>query len=284
MMDIIKMKEGVFAMKKISLIVLLLLIFFVTCSIVVVGLFNPKDINVLIYGVDGREKDDTERSDAIVLVNYKFKTKQMTITSIPRDSYVKIFCKNNSYDKINHAYAYGGEACLNRTVANLFEVKTIKNIYFDFDNIVEFIDYFGLIEIIPSNSFCQISEDGKNTYCFEQNKKIQIDGKQALAYMRARKTLPNGDFDRIKNQRHIFKTLINKFINMSLLEKIQLYNYAKNIVKTDIELKNINLKEIININQIELNEYTLRGEDYIDKYYYYKLDLLYLEKIKKYYI
>ena len=60
-------------------------------------------MNVLIYGVDGRNNDEIERSDSIILVNYNFEKSTIVATSIPRDSYVKITCKNNSYDKINHA-------------------------------------------------------------------------------------------------------------------------------------------------------------------------------------
>ena len=253
-------------------------------GVIVVNALNNEKINVLVYGVDGRSESDIERSDAIILVNYNFKENKIVATSIPRDSYVKITCRNNKYDKINHAYAYGKEKCLNDTVSQLFGVKNVKNIFFDFESVVELIDYFGLIELVPSYSFCQSDELNKNTFCFEKNKKIQIDGRQALAYMRARKNLPNGDFDRVRNQRQIFSILIEEFLKLSLIEKIQFYNYAKKNIKMDLTLKDINIKETIKVKQIELNEYTLKGEDFIDTYYYYKLDLPYLEKIKKYYI
>ena len=60
--------------------------------------------------------------------------------------------------------------------------------------------------------------------------------------------------------------------------------FIKNNVETDLELKDFNIKRVINVNKISLSEYTLKGEDYINKYYYYKLDEEYLENIKKYYI
>ena len=56
------------------------------------------------------------------------------------------------------------------------------------------------------------------------------------------------------------------------------------IQELDFALNDLNLKKIISSKQINLKEYTLRGEDYINGYYYYKLDEEYLEKIKKYYI
>lgn len=271
-------------MKKGLAIILIVAIIFLTSGVIAICGLNNDKINVLIYGVDGRKGDEIERSDAIILVNYNFNDNKMVATSIPRDSYVKITCKNNKYDKINHSYSYGGENCLNKTVSQLFKINNVKNIMFNFESVIGLIDYFGLIELTPLYSFCQIDEIGENTYCFEKNKKIQIDGRQALAYMRARKSLPNGDFDRMKNQRQIFKVLINEFLKLSLIEKIKFYNYAKEMVKTDIQVKDFNLKKTINIKQIKISEYILKGEDYIDKYYYYKLDEVYLEKIKKYYI
>lgn len=270
-------------MKKIFLIICIVAIAIFIGAAVAVSALNNNKINILIYGID-RRNEEIGRSDAIILVNYDFNNSKIVATSIPRDSYVKITCRDNRYDKINHAYAYGREKCLNETVSQLFGLKNVKNIFFDFENVVELIDYFGLIDLTPLYSFCQSDELDSITYCFEKNKKIQIDGKQALAYMRARKNLPNGDFDRMKNQRHIIKILINEFLKLSLIGKIKFYNYAKETVRTDLKIKDINLKRIINIQQIYLNEYTLKGEDYINKYYYYKLDVVYLEKIKKYYI
>ena len=73
-------------------------------------------------------------------------------------------------------------------------------------------------------------------------------------------------------------------MRLGFIDKIKFLNYAKNKVKTDLKLRDMNIKKIINVKQFEIREYTLKGEDYIDKYYYYKLDPIYLEKIKKYYI
>ena len=271
-------------MKRASIIFIVFFISIFFVGAVVVNAFDKAKINILIYGLDGRSDSESERSDAIILVNYNYKENKLVATSIPRDSYVKITCKNNEYDKINHAYAYGGEKCLNDTIEQLFGIKNVNNVVLDFNNIIDLIDYFGLIELIPTYSFCQSDELGEVKYCFEKGKKILIDGKQALAYMRNRKSLPNGDFDRIKNQRQILKILINEFLKLSLLEKFDFYKYAKKSITTDISITDINIKSLINVKQINLVEYTLKGEDYINTYYYYKLDSSYLEKIKKYYI
>lgn len=271
-------------MRKISIVIMAVFLLVGTSGVIAVNALNNSKINILIYGVDGRNDNTSERSDAIILANYDFDNNKITVTSIPRDSYVRISCRNNQYDKINHAYGYGGEKCLNETVSQLFGIDNVKNIVFDFESVIKFIDYFGLIKVTPKHSFCQSDITVKRTYCFEKGNTVQIDGRQSLAYMRARKNLPNGDFDRIENQRQIFKIMINEFLKLGLAEKIKFYFYVNDVVKTDIELKNLNIRKLINVQQITLNEYTLRGKDYINIYYYYKLDLQYLEKIKKYYI
>lgn len=272
-------------MKKISLLLIfVILVVFLSGFLITRALDNEK-INVLIYGVDGRKNvEEAERSDAIILINLDFYNGSIVATSIPRDSYVKISCRNNKYDKINHAYAYGGEVCLNDTVAQLFNIKNIKNVLLNFEDVIELVDYFGLIELTPNYTFCQLDEVGKNKYCFEKNKKILIDGRQALAYMRNRKSLPRGDISRTQNQRQIVKTLIEKFLSLSLVEKIQFYKYAKKNIKTDVTIRDFNVKKIVGVKQFEIREYTLKGEDYINGSYYYKLDKSYLEKIKKFYI
>ncbi len=271
-------------MKKVSLILILFIITISLTSFIIIKAYDKDKINILVYGVDGRENDEIERSDVIILMNYNFSNGSITATSIPRDSYVKITCKDNAYDKVNHAYAFGGEECLNETVKQLFDIKDLKNIMFNFENVVEIVDYFGYIELTPNFTFCQSDESFTNKYCFEKGKKILADGKQVLAYMRNRKSLPNGDFDRIKNQRQVLQVLIEKVLKLSVIDKIKFYNYFKKRVDTDIGLDDLNIKKLINIKQIKLNEYTLKGEGFIDTYYYYKLDQEHLEKIKKYYI
>lgn len=268
--------------------VFIMLVFMLgVCAIgtVIISLNNNEKINILIYGVDGREGvEEVERSDAIILLNYNFNTSNMVVTSVPRDSYVKVTCKNNSYDKVNHAYAYGGQTCLNNTVSQLFGINEVKNVLISFNSVIELVDYFGVIQITPKYTFCQSDENYEQRYCFEKDKRILINGEQALAYMRNRKSLPKGDLSRTENQRQIFKTIMEKVLRLSIIEKIKFFAFFKNKVNTDLEIKDFNLKKIININKINLSEYILKGEDYINKYYYYKLDEEYLENIKKYYI
>ena len=61
-------------------------------------------VNVLIVGLDNVEGGS--RTDAIALAIFDAENKGLRIASIPRDS--RVYIPGRSWDKINHAYVYGG--------------------------------------------------------------------------------------------------------------------------------------------------------------------------------
>ena len=60
---------------------------------------------VMLMGVDQRQ-DDVGRSDTLMIATIDPKKDKAALLSVPRDTRVKI--KGHGYEKINHAYAYGG--------------------------------------------------------------------------------------------------------------------------------------------------------------------------------
>nr|WP_230089060.1 LCP family protein [Aerococcus tenax] len=66
--------------------------------------------SVLLMGIDTGSLGRTEqgRSDTMMVMTVNPKTQQSTLLSIPRDTYTTIL-PNGNKDKINHAYAYGGQ-------------------------------------------------------------------------------------------------------------------------------------------------------------------------------
>ena len=76
-------------------------------------------INIMIMGVD-RRADDVGRSDKIMVLTYNPADKKASLLSLPRDTRVHI--EKNDYDKINHAYAYGGHELNKKTVEAFLNV------------------------------------------------------------------------------------------------------------------------------------------------------------------
>ena len=75
-------------------------------------LLDEDVVNIAVFGLDGRDDVDGDRSDTIMIATLNFKTGNIKVTSVMRDLMVKIpeSKKNDvSYEKINAAYDYGGE-------------------------------------------------------------------------------------------------------------------------------------------------------------------------------
>ena len=70
---------------------------------------KDEPVNILVMGVDvgtlgDLSKDNSQRTDTIILLNYDPKKEAINIISIPRDTLIKMNGKNR---KINEAHAFG---------------------------------------------------------------------------------------------------------------------------------------------------------------------------------
>ena len=84
-------------------------------------LLTAKDkATIMIMGVDERS-DDVGRSDTLMVATIDPQKNEASLLSIPRDTRVAI--PKNGYDKINAAYAYGGEKLTQRTVEDFLGIR-----------------------------------------------------------------------------------------------------------------------------------------------------------------
>ncbi|MFZ2877697.1 MAG: LCP family protein, partial [Enterococcus aquimarinus] len=76
-----------------------------------VNLKNKDSFSILLLGVDTGDlgRTETGRSDAIMVATVSPEDNKTQIVSIPRDTYMEIV-GYGTFDKINHAYAFGGPA------------------------------------------------------------------------------------------------------------------------------------------------------------------------------
>lgn len=73
--------RGWILMKK-RVFISLFLVFILVGALVIRANSKKESINVLLYGLDGREEDEYERSDSIMIINYNFNSNKAIITSI----------------------------------------------------------------------------------------------------------------------------------------------------------------------------------------------------------
>ena len=108
-------------------------------------LLTAKDkATIMIMGVDERS-DDVGRSDTLMVATIDPARKEAALLSIPRDTRVAI--PRNGYDKINAAYAYGGEQLTQRTVEDFLGIRIDHYIIVNIHAFQKIVDAIGGIDI-----------------------------------------------------------------------------------------------------------------------------------------
>lgn len=193
---------------------------------------NNKISNIALFGIDQKSSEEKGRSDSIMILSIDGKHKKIKLTSIMRDTYVEI--NNRGMDKINHAYAFGGPELAIKTINQNFNMNIREFATVDFDGLEHIVDAFGGIEVdIKPNEVSHVP----GSYAGKQ----VLNGKQALAYSRIRKT-GDGDFERTERQRFILETIINKGLKSGITQYPKLLNTLLPYVDTSLS-KSEMLKE-----------------------------------------
>lgn len=175
---------------------------------------------ILLLGVDseknGLNPNQAFNGDTIMMITFNPKTLNATMFSIPRDTYVPITCNGNRENKINSA-AYGGSECMIKTVENLTGINIDYYAKINFKGVVELVNAIGGITVNVPIKFCEQNSDrlwGSKQICL--NKGVQkLNGEQALALSRHRKTLALGDFARGQNQQLVVEAMLSQLKNIN---------------------------------------------------------------------
>ena len=189
-------------------------------------------VNILIVGCD--EIENHGRADTIVFLSISPKTKDALILSIPRDTRVEI--PGRGMDKINHAYAFGGESLISEAVSSFLDVPIHFYAVVDFNGFVYIIDELGGVEIDVEKEMYYVDKAGGVEINLHPGKQI-LDGEKALQYIRFRYD-KLGDLGRIKRQQKLALAVIKKMINFDSITKIpQISEGMKGYIETNIEAR-----------------------------------------------
>ncbi|MDD5015558.1 MAG: LCP family protein [Atribacterota bacterium] len=228
-------------------------------------------INILIVGCD--EIENNGRADTIVLLSVSPKTKDVLILSIPRDTRVEI--PERGMDKINHAYAFGGEKLVSRTVSLFLDVPIHFYAIADFNGFVNIIDELGGVEIDVEKEMHYVDKAGGLDINLYPGKQI-LDGEKSLQYIRFRHD-KLGDLGRIKRQQKLALAVIEKMMNFDSITKLpQISEEMKGYIETDIKVQDaIALANLFKgINQEEFKIETIQARPiYIEGISYLEPDL-----------
>ena len=103
--------------------------------------------NIAIFGVDSRDNSvgKGNRSDVIIICSIDQDTKEIKLVSVYRDTYLNI--GNNSYQKCNHAYSYGGPAQAVKMLNDNLDLNITDYITFNWKAVATAINILGGVDV-----------------------------------------------------------------------------------------------------------------------------------------
>ena len=202
------------------------------------------------------------------------KTKEILLTNIPRDYYVKLHTFKE-YDKLTHAGIYGVDESI-KTLEDLFDTKINYYIKVNFTSLEDLVDALDGITVFSQYNFT--SQDGY-TYKYGEN---VLDGKKALSFARERKSFKDGDRERGKNQQLILTSIINKAISPKILTNyVDILKALKGKFVTNIsdnDISKLIKMQLNNESSWNIKTISVDGSDAMDYVYSYKKTKLYVMK------
>ena len=171
-------------------------------------------INILLIGID--DVDGGRRADAIAYTTIDIDNKIVRLMSIPRDTRVQL--PKKGWDKIAHAYAYGGVNLLRESLVNYLGMPINYYILVNYDTFPAIINLIGGVEVDVKKHMVYNDYSGKLFINIPKGLQV-LDGKNALHYVRFRHDA-QGDIGRVKRQQDFIKAALQKLQRPSMIPKI----------------------------------------------------------------
>jgi LCP family protein required for cell wall assembly len=178
---------------------------------------------VYIAGIDsGDDPSFDTRSDVNILLMVDPVNRHITTVSVPRDAYVPNPAYYNGSDKLTHL----GNEGVENSVYGLEETFGIPIDFYakvNFDSLIAIVDALGGIDVDVKISFTEQDENRsfkkKDLITLEAGQQT-LNGKEALAYSRHRKTAGYGTTGRENAQQQVIKAIISKLTSAEGIARI----------------------------------------------------------------
>lgn len=237
-----------------------------------VVLINGRD-NPTGTSVDLTETNVNTNNDINLVLVVNPLTSKITMLTLPRDSYVALACKDGAMDKLTHAGRYGTQ-CTIDTIENLLGITINYHVKINFPGFMNLIEVIGDITVDNQYAF---TSDMKKIY-FPQGE-ISLNPTLALEFVRERKRLPGGDFQRIRNQHEVVKGILRNLMTInSVVAYADILDVISDSVLTNLTLKDLSpliQKQVAQGLQWELTTTYVSGKGEYNTTYSYKSLSLY---------
>ncbi len=224
--------------------------------------YSDTILNIALFGVDADE-NGVGRSDSIMIATIDTVHKKLKLTSVMRDSYVDI--EGYGYDKINHAYAFGGPELAINTLNRNFDLNIKYFVSVNFSTLPKIIDKLGGVDIeVDAEELNYINGyiNGINKINGTSSPNISsvgihhMDGTQAMAYCRIRYT-SGEDYKRTERHREVLSAIFSKALTLNVTEYPSILNEILPMVET-----NLNSGDILDLGNevLKMGKSTLEQE------------------------
>lgn len=178
---------------------------------------NNKEVDTSIFtmylsGIDIEgEVSTTSRSDVNIIAIINPETRQVLLVNTPRDYWVPLSISRGTEDKLTHAGIYGIDVSMD-TLEMLYDVELDYYFRINFTGFEEVIDALGGVNVYSEYAFT--SRHGGDRFVKGYN---QMNGKEALGFVRERYSFAEGDNQRGKNQMAVIQAIIDKAASPAIL-------------------------------------------------------------------
>ena len=181
-------------------------------------------LNILLAGADNGEQGDSiaqsvasgtwrpgqHRSDTLMLLHITADRQSAYLVSIPRDTYVNV--EGYGMQKINAAFSYGGPSLMTSTVEDFTGLRVDHVAIIDWNGFKDLSTAVGGVRVYVPEDIYDPAADRSWSQGYHD-----LQGDEALAYVRMRYGLADGDYDRIQRQQNFLRTLMSKLISTGTL-------------------------------------------------------------------
>ena len=231
-------------LKRILAIVMALLIAFGSVS----ALADKKDEwwNILLLGCDSYTKNSYSRSDSMIILSLNMDTGSAKLTSLMRDTWIKVPGYKSKHRKLTELCAVGGPELTIRAINENFGMDIEHYALIGMEGIAEIIDIVGglelditeaerkalnkgLFDLSSLSGMEQLQQSGEN---------VHVNGNQATAYARIRKI--DSDYVRVERQRIVLLKLAGKIKEgASAKTLLSVVNVLSDYVETNLGFMDI---------------------------------------------
>lgn len=208
---------------------------------------NKDEILFLLLGLDTYDvtKASRGRTDTMILTSFNFKTGDINMMSIPRDTKLLV---GDKLDQINHAHAYGGVDLTLATVRDFLNLDVEHYVKVDYRAVEEIVDAIGGVEIdVPRRMKYDDTHAGKEFHVDLYPGPQTLDGDKSIQFLRWRKNndgtqYPDADVGRVNSQQMFMKELVKQTIspkNIFKMDKLAktYFDYVETNIPLDTVLK-----------------------------------------------